>query len=74
MMLLSKNMDIKKLAQLANLNITAEQTDKLSAQLEQTIDYVAKLNEINTNDVPPTAQVAVNPLTINELREDICLC
>ena len=74
MILLLKNMDIKKLAQLANLHITAEQADKLSAQLEQTMDYVAKLNEIDTENIPPTAQVAIKPLTINELREDVCLC
>lgn len=59
--------DVKKVAKLANIPLSLEEEDKLGEQLEQTLDYVKKLNEIDTARVEPTSQVTGLE---NVLRED----
>lgn len=49
--------DIKHVAKLANLTLTAEEEEKFSAQLEETISYVEGLDEVDTDSVEPTSQV-----------------
>ncbi|TSC86735.1 MAG: aspartyl-tRNA(Asn)/glutamyl-tRNA (Gln) amidotransferase subunit C [Microgenomates group bacterium Gr01-1014_7] len=49
--------DVKKIAKLANLPITDYEEEKLAEQLSQTLDYVNKLEEIDTKGVEPTSQV-----------------
>ena len=49
--------DIRKLAKLANLTITPEEEEKYSQELSSTLDYVNKLNEVDTTGVEPTSQV-----------------
>ena len=49
--------DVKKIAKLANLPLTDEEEEKLGEQLSQTLDYVNKLEEIDTKNVGPTSQV-----------------
>ena len=49
--------DVKKVAKLANLPIIPEEEEKLGEQLNQTLDYVNKLEEIDTKGVEPTSQV-----------------
>jgi len=45
--------DVEKIADLARLELTAEETDLFTDQLSSIIGYVEKLNELDTTDVPP---------------------
>lgn len=53
----SMKLDIKHIAQLANLPITPQEEKKLEKQLIETLNYIEMLNEINTKNVEPTAHV-----------------
>jgi len=59
--------DIKRVAELANLPITPQEEKKLEKELTETLDYIATLNSIDTTNVEPTSQVT--GLT-NVIRED----
>lgn len=49
---------VKKVAKLANLPITEEQESKYAEQLSAVLDYIEKLNEVDTTDVEPTYNVS----------------
>lgn len=59
---------VKKVAQLAKLELNEAEVEKLGRELSETISYVDKLNEIDTSQVEPTSQV--NGL-INVFRGDV---
>ena len=48
---------VQHVAKLANLPLTDEEEEKLGEQLSQTLDYINKLEEIDTGKVKPTSQV-----------------
>ena len=48
---------VKHVAKLAKLTISDEEVDKLESQLSETLEYVDKLNEIDTENVEPTQSV-----------------
>lgn len=60
--------DVSHIAKLSNLQLSDEEKKKFEKQLEETLDYIKKLEEIDTENIPPTNQV--NGLE-NVLREDI---
>jgi aspartyl-tRNA(Asn)/glutamyl-tRNA(Gln) amidotransferase subunit C len=60
--------DVKHVAKLANLPLKNDEIEKLESQLEETLEYVARLNEIDTTDINPTSQVTGLE---NVTREDI---
>lgn len=66
--------DVKKVATLSNLTLTPEEESEFESQLSNIVNYIEKLNSVDTNNVAPTAQVT--GLT-NQLREDkeldVCL-
>jgi aspartyl-tRNA(Asn)/glutamyl-tRNA(Gln) amidotransferase subunit C len=43
--------DIKKIAKLANLNLTVDEETKFAGQLSAVISYVEKLKEVDTSNV-----------------------
>lgn len=49
--------DIEHMATLARLKLTPDEKERLSAQLGTVLKYIEKLNELNTDDVEPTAHV-----------------
>lgn len=49
--------DVRRVAELANLELTAEEEPRMRRDLNSILGYIAELNELNTNDVPPMAQV-----------------
>ena len=59
--------DVKKVAKLANLPLTNEETNKFEKQLEETLSYIESLKEIDTDKMDPTNQVTGLE---NVLRED----
>jgi aspartyl-tRNA(Asn)/glutamyl-tRNA(Gln) amidotransferase subunit C len=53
--------------------LTDEQKTRYREQLEAILDHVAKLQELDTKDVPPTASVSVGqlPLRTDESRPSL---
>lgn len=45
--------DVEKIAELARLELTAEETESFSEQLSSIIGYIDKLNEVDTTGVEP---------------------
>ncbi len=49
--------DINRIARLANLPLTSEESKTLEEQLEETLAYVKQLESVDTKDAEPTSQV-----------------
>ncbi len=49
--------DVDYVATLAHLELPAEELERMQQQLDSILAYVDKLNELDTADVPPMAQV-----------------
>ena len=60
--------DVEHVAHLARLGLTGEELDRLEGQLNHILDQYAKLAELDTDAIPPTAQVIELE---NILREDV---
>lgn len=60
--------EVEHIAKLARLELTDRQKARYREQLEAILEYVAKLQELDTQDVPPTASVSVGqmPLRVDE--------
>lgn len=58
---------VKHVAKLANLPLTEDEEEKFAEQLSETLDYVAKLDEVATEGVEPTSQVTG---LVNVIRDD----
>ena len=50
-------LDVKHIATLANLPLTQQEEKKLESQLKETLNYIEILQEVDTKNVQPTAQV-----------------
>ena len=50
-------MDIEHVAKLARLKLTDAEKEKFSKQMGTIIEYIEKLNELDTKNVEPTAHV-----------------
>ena len=62
--------EVEHIAKLARLELTDEQKTRYRGQLEAILDHVAKLQELDTKDISPTASVSVGqmPLRKDESR------
>ncbi len=60
--------EVKHIATLARLKLTKEETEMFGGQLNDILNYMEKLNELETDNIAPTAHVI--PLK-NIFREDI---
>jgi aspartyl-tRNA(Asn)/glutamyl-tRNA(Gln) amidotransferase subunit C len=62
--------EVEHIAKLARLQLTDEQKARYRGQLEAILDHVARLQELDTKDVQPTASVSVAqmPLRKDESR------
>lgn len=49
--------EVKYIASLARLRFTDEQERRLAGQMSEILDYVEKLNELDTSAVPPMSHV-----------------
>lgn len=49
--------DVTHVAKLANLPLTDTEKKKFEKQLSSILEYIEKLNEVNTNGIEPTSQV-----------------
>jgi len=48
---------VSKIASLARINISKDETERLSNELTNIFDWIEKLNEVNTNSVAPMTSV-----------------
>ncbi len=60
--------DVQKIAELARISLASEELERYAGELSSILGYIAKLNEVNTDDVPITSQVTG---LSNIFREDI---
>jgi aspartyl-tRNA(Asn)/glutamyl-tRNA(Gln) amidotransferase subunit C len=62
--------EVRYVADLANLRLTAEETVRMSHDLGQILTYIEQLGELNTDSVQPMAQVLFEADETATLRED----
>lgn len=62
--------DVAYVAELAHLDLIAEETKRFQPQLEAILEYVQKLNELDTTRVEPMAQVLAEGPPDASLRAD----
>ncbi len=60
--------DVEHVAFLARLGLTADELDRLEGQLNHILEQYAKLTELDTSAIPPTAQTIELE---NILRDDV---
>lgn len=65
------DMEVRYVADLANLRLTDEEVHRMSHDLGQILTHVEQLNELNTADIEPMAQVLYEADEIATLREDV---
>jgi aspartyl-tRNA(Asn)/glutamyl-tRNA(Gln) amidotransferase subunit C len=58
---------VQHIAELARLKLNDDEVDRMTQQLSAILDYAARLQELDTDAIPPTASVV--PLQ-NVMRED----
>jgi aspartyl-tRNA(Asn)/glutamyl-tRNA(Gln) amidotransferase subunit C len=49
--------DVRRVAELANLELTAEEEPRMQRDLNAILGHIAQLNELNTSGIPAMAQV-----------------
>jgi aspartyl-tRNA(Asn)/glutamyl-tRNA(Gln) amidotransferase subunit C len=59
--------DVEHVARLARLDLSPAEQERMRSQLDAILGYVAKLGEVDTTGVPPTAHVLD---LANVMRED----
>ncbi len=62
--------DVESVAELAHLELTEDELKKFLPQLDSILQYVQKLNELNTSHVEPMAQVTYPASENPSLRAD----
>lgn len=63
--------DIRKVAELANLALTEEETTRMAHDISSILGHIDKLNELDTTNVEPMTQVLYDAGETATLREDI---
>jgi aspartyl-tRNA(Asn)/glutamyl-tRNA(Gln) amidotransferase subunit C len=69
--------DVKRIADLARLELTAEELDLFTRQLGGILTYVEQIRDLDTTGVPPTSHVLNRPVDRDDLlrpsltREDL---
>ncbi len=62
--------DVKKVAQLARLELPEEEVEMYTTQLEKILGYVAQLEQVDTTNILPTTRAVE---VVNVFREDLVL-
>jgi aspartyl-tRNA(Asn)/glutamyl-tRNA(Gln) amidotransferase subunit C len=72
---------VRKVANLARLELTTEEEEKFTTQLSSILEYFQQLSELDVTDVPPTSRAidvsnVTRPDTLDPYRdrEDILNC
>lgn len=62
---------VREVADLANLELSDDEVRRMAQDLGQILTHIDQLNELNTADVEPMAQVLYDADETATLREDI---
>lgn len=62
--------DVRHVEELAHLELTEEEVKKFVPQLDSILQYMQKLNELDTTEVEPMAQVTYPAAENPALRQD----
>ena len=63
--------DVEKVAELANLDLSEAELEMYRTQIDEILEYIGKLNELDTTGVQPMAQVLADEQSADRmLRED----
>lgn len=67
--------EVKKVAKLANIELTDVEVEKFQKQLSEVLAYVEKLKEVETSHIEPTSQVTglENVFREDEIRPSLKL-
>jgi aspartyl-tRNA(Asn)/glutamyl-tRNA(Gln) amidotransferase subunit C len=64
--------DVQRVADLAYLNLGESELETYRKQIDEILEYIGKLNELDTTNVEPMAQVLADDQTADAtLREDV---
>ena len=63
--------EVRYVADLANLELSEDEVHRMSRDLGQILTHIEQLNELNTDQVEPMAQVVFEEDEIASLREDV---
>lgn len=63
--------DVEHIAKLSRLELSNEEKEKFAEQLSDILSYVGELNEVDTKNIEPTAQVTglENVMVEDEIEE-----
>lgn len=64
---------VKKVAKLANLQLSSEEEEKFSEQLSRILEYFDQLNQVDTENIEPTFNVSGQNNVMREDEPVICL-
>jgi len=64
--------EVRQIANLARLKLTAEEEKRYAEQLSAVLDYAARLSDVDTSKIPPTATVL--PLTAPLRKDEVVPC
>lgn len=65
--------EVEHIANLARLELTAAEKQQYAAQLSDILDYAARLDELDTEHIPPTASELQQTLRLREDKVGECL-
>jgi aspartyl-tRNA(Asn)/glutamyl-tRNA(Gln) amidotransferase subunit C len=63
--------EVRYVAELANLRLSDEEVKRMSHDLAQILTHIEQLNELDTENVEPMAQVLFDADETATLREDV---
>ena len=64
--------DVVRVAELAYLDLSEDELEKYRRQIDEILDYIGKLNELDTSGVEPMAQVLFDDQAADAtMREDL---
>ena len=64
--------EVERIAELANLELTAEEKSSFSTQLAAIVEYIDQLNELDTSDVKAWQHASAGPaVTSFATRDDV---
>jgi aspartyl-tRNA(Asn)/glutamyl-tRNA(Gln) amidotransferase subunit C len=64
--------DVLRVAELAYLDLSEAELETYRAQVDEILEYIGKLNELDTSNVEPMAQVLADEQSADAtLREDV---
>jgi aspartyl-tRNA(Asn)/glutamyl-tRNA(Gln) amidotransferase subunit C len=64
--------DVMRVAELAYLDLSEDELEKYRRQIDEILDYIGKLNELDTSGVEPMAQVLADDQAADAtMREDL---